>query len=117
MIGPVFCGTRKGDVAHLAPDAASAAATGRNARPALVIFPRFVAGGRLQLKPQPPEQAFSRLAFNSFNYALLGPVSFHAVADVAATCPAFELSYGSLDEAIHCLDDLLDDARGEADAA
>ena len=117
VIGPVFCGTRKGDVAHLAPDAASAAATGRNARPALVIFPRFVAGGRLQLKPQPPEQAFSRLAFNSFNYALLGPVSFHAVADVAATCPAFELSYGSLDEAIHCLDDLLDDARGEADAS
>ena len=117
VIGPTFRGTRKGDVAHLAPDRASTAAVRQSARPVLVIFPRFSEGGRLELKPQPPEQAFSRLAFNSFNYALLGPLSFDAVADVAAGCPAYELAYGKLDEAIRCIDELLAESRGAADAA
>ena len=117
VIGPTFRGTRKGDVAHLEPNRASTALVRQGARPALVIFPRFVAGGRLELKPQPPEQAFSRLAFNSFNYALLGPLSFNAVADIAATCPAYELGYGDLDEAIRSIEQLLAEPCGVADAA
>lgn len=110
VLGPVFPETRKGDVAHLAPDAASADAVGRPARPALVLFPRYQAGAALELLPQPREQAFARLAFNSFNYALLGPVSFNAVADLAASCPAYELRYGNLEEAVRRIRELLDEA-------
>ena len=110
-LGPTFAGTRKGDVAHLAPDEASVAAVGRAAHPALVIFPAYREGAPLTLTPQPPEQAFARLAFNSFNYALLGPVSFHAVAAVAASCPAYELRYGRLEDAVSCLGELLSTAR------
>lgn len=108
VLGPVFPETRKGDVAHLAPDAASTLAVRRPARPALVIFPKYVEGAALELTPQAPEHAFTRLAFNSFNYALLGPVSFHAVADVAGSCPAYALRYSNLDDAIACIRDLLD---------
>ncbi|MBK7814570.1 MAG: HprK-related kinase A [Rhodocyclaceae bacterium] len=108
VLGPVFPETRKGDVAHLAPDAASADAVGRPARPALVLFPRYQAGAALELLPQPREQAFARLSFNSFNYALLGPVAFHAVADLAERCPAYELRYGSLDEAVARIRTLLE---------
>lgn len=106
-LGPTFKATRKGDVAHLAPDDASVAAVRQPAKPALVIFPQYQEGADLTLKPQSPEQAFTRLAFNSFNYALLGPVSFNAVADVAASCPAYELRYSRLDDAVRCLRDLL----------
>ena len=106
-LGPTFKGTRKGDVAHLAPDEASVSAVRQPAKPALVIFPKYEAGAELSLKPQAPEQAFARLAFNSFNYALLGPVSFAAVADVAASCPAYELRYSRLEDAARCLQDLL----------
>jgi HprK-related kinase A len=112
ILGPVFPETRKGDVAHLAPDGASAAAVREAARPALVIFPKFAQGAALELVPQPREQAFARLAFNSFNYGLLGPVSFHAVADVAERCPAYALRYGRLDEAIACIRQLLDGNGG-----
>lgn len=112
ILGPVFPETRKGDVAHLAPDDASAAAVHNPARPALVIFPKYVEGASLELTPQPKEQAFARLAFNSFNYALLGPVSFHAVADLADACPAYALRYSRLDEAIACIRDLLGDRGG-----
>ncbi len=106
-LGPTFKATRKGDVAHLAPDEKSVAAVRKSAKPALVIFPKYEAGAELSLKPQAPEQTFTRLAFNSFNYALLGPVSFAAVADIAAICPAYELRYSRLDEAVRCLQDLL----------
>ncbi len=112
VLGPVFPETRKGDVAHLAPDLASVSAIHQPARPALVIFPRYVEGSDLEVTPQPPEQAFARLAFNSFNYALLGPVSFHAVADVAESCPGYALRYSRLDEAIDCIVSLLEDTRG-----
>lgn len=106
-LGPTFKATRKGDVAHLAPDEASVSAVRQSAKPALVIFPKYEAGTELSLKPQAPEQAFARLAFNSFNYPLLGPVSFGAVADVAACCPAYELRYSRLEDAVRCLQDLL----------
>ena len=106
-LGPVFTGTRKGDVAHLAPDAASVAAVRRPARPALVLFPAYRKDAPLQLIPKPPDQAFVRLAFNSFNYELLGPVSFEAVGRLAERCPAYELVYGRLDEAVRCVHELL----------
>lgn len=106
-LGPTFKATRKGDVAHLAPDEASVSAVRQPAKPALVIFPKYEAGAELSLKPQAPEQAFARLAFNSFNYALLGPISFAAVADVAASCPAYELRYSRLEDAVRCLHELL----------
>lgn len=114
-IGPTFVGTRKGDVAHLAPDAASVAAAHRSAKPALVIFPAYRQGAALTLVPQPKEQAFARLAFNSFNYALLGSVAFNAVADVAERCPAYQLTYSKLDEAIACLRELLGEATTVGD--
>ncbi len=108
--------TRKGDVAHLAPDGASVAAVRRPARPALVIFPRWREGAALALEPQAQEQAFARLAFNSFNYRLLGPVAFDAVADLAAACPAYQLTYSRLDEAIDAIQRLLDEQPALAGA-
>jgi HprK-related kinase A len=106
-LGPVSPGTRKGDVAHLAPDAASVTARRLPARPALVIFPRYVAGAPLELRTQTPDLSFTRLAFNSFNYATLGRVSFDAVTALAAACPAYQLTYSRLDEAVACVRELL----------
>lgn len=111
-LGPTFTATRKGDVAHLAPDAASVAFVHRPARPALIVFPAWRPGVPLQLEQQAPEQAFTRLAFNSFNYGVLGRISFEAVADLAAACPAYQLVYSRLDEAVACLRQLLDDQIG-----
>ena len=111
VIGPVFEGTRKGDVAHLAPDQASVDSRGQTATPALVIFPRYREGTDLQLVRLPQQDAFAQLAFNSFNYSLLGDVGFNAVADVIERCPAFELRYSDLDTAIHRIHALLADLR------
>lgn len=106
-IGPTFTGTRKGDVAHLAPDPGSVALRHRPAVPAVILFPRYEIGADLLAQPMSATQAFARLAFNSFNYHLLGPDGFQTVADLVQQCPAFELRYGSLHDAIAEIDRLL----------
>ncbi|MBL8392553.1 MAG: HprK-related kinase A, partial [Candidatus Accumulibacter sp.] len=112
ILGPVYKGTRKGDVAHLAPGEASVDARRLPARPQLVIFPSFREGAALNARRLPAEEAFAHLAFNSFNYELLGATSFNTVADVIENCPAFALEYSRLDEAIDSVRTLLADAIG-----
>ena len=106
-IGRTYPGTRKGDVAHLAPTDACFDALHEAVRPALVVFPRFLVGRKLTCTVLSPEDAFARLAFNSFNYPLLGRVAFDAVADVIESCVAVELVYDDLDAAIAQISTLL----------
>lgn len=113
VLGPLFSGTRKGDVAHLAPDARSVAERHDQIFPRVVVFPRYSAGAALSVKHLEPQQGFARLAFNSFNYSLLGAIGFDAVADIMDRCPAFELEYGSLETVVEFMDTLLRDVEVE----
>lgn len=106
-LGPVFPKTRKGDVAHLAPPASSAARRNEPAAPRLVLFPQFAAGARLALEPIPKSRAFAKVSANSFNYGLLGRAAFDALGRIVAACDVYRLTYGALDEAIGAIDGLM----------
>jgi len=106
VLGPVFPGTRKGDLAHLAPDPASVAARHRPAMPALVVFPRYREGAVLRCEPVHRAHAAMRLGLNSFNYRKLGPVGFDAILRLARTAPAWEIEYGALADALPCIEQL-----------
>jgi HprK-related kinase A len=110
-MGPVFPGTRKGDVAHMAADDASVAAIADPVRPGLVLFPKFQAGAALSVDPIDPAQAFSKLTVNSFNYELLGATAFDCVDRVVRSCVCRRLVFGDLDEAIRTIETLVDDIR------
>lgn len=110
-MGPVFRGTRKGDVAHMAADAASVAAIDSPVQPGIVLFPRFQAGATLSMEPIDPAQAFSKLTVNSFNYELLGAPAFDAVATLVRNCVCRRLTFGDLDHAIDAIEALVDDVR------
>ena len=114
VIGPLFTGTRKGDVAHLAPNDASVDAVHRPAHPKLVLFPTYESGTGLDARRLPGEEAFARLAFNSFNYHLLGPVGFEAVARVIESCPAYHLRYSQFDEALEWIQARLTETEAAA---
>lgn len=105
-IGPVFPGTRKGDVAHFVPHAESIAARHRRARPELVVFPRYRAGARLRCTAVSRADAAMRLGLNSFNYRSLGTVGFDTMLGLARNCRAYELEYSELDAAIAHIDAL-----------
>lgn len=107
VIGPLFPKTRKGTVAHLRPKPEAVARMAEPVRPRLVVFPKFSAGAPTVLRMLSKGQAFMRLAHNSFNYEIVGPDGFQAVGEIIRNCSCYELSFGSLDDAIAHLDRLI----------
>jgi HprK-related kinase A len=114
LFGPAFDRTRKGTVSHLVPDAASVAARHRPARPGAVVFPRWEAGSPTLLEPMHPRVVFSTLAFNAFNYAVLGASGFEAVVHLVRRCPAWQMVYSDLDDALGALDRVWPEVRERA---
>ncbi len=109
-IGPVFRGTRKGDVAHVRPSADSVARAHESAAIAAIVFPDFQAGAPATLQALEPATAFLKLAGNSFNYEIVGERAFRTVAAIVRRAPCRMLRYGDLDAAHAALDALLQDA-------
>jgi len=108
-LGPEFPKTRKGTVAHLAAGPDSVLRRHEPAVPGAIVLPQWRAGSPTRLEPLEPETAFSALAFNAFNYKLLGAVGFDAAVHLAQHCPAFRLTYSDIHEAIGTLAALWDD--------
>lgn len=106
-IGPRFPKTRKGTVAHMAPDAHAIDNRHLPARPALIVFPRYEPGAGCVVEPEKRSRAFSRLSVNSFNYEMLGPAAFDAVMRLVESCRVYRLVYGDLDRAIGAIRELL----------
>jgi HprK-related kinase A len=109
-IGPRFAKTRKGTVAHMAPDRQAVEQRHAPAAPALVVFPRYEPSVECTIEPERRSRAFTRLSVNSFNYEMLGPVGFDAVARLLASSQVYRLVYRDLDRAIAAIRELL--ARG-----
>lgn len=110
VIGPRFPGTRKGTVAHVAPDAASYGDRHVPARAALLLFPQFRAGAPVTIEPMAKARAFAKLAVNSFNYEALGRSGFDAVDDVVRHATVARLTYGDLHAACAAIRALLERA-------
>lgn len=106
IMGPVFPGTRKGDVSHVKPPADSALRQLEPATPAWVLFPRYQADSPTQFRSQSPEMGFVRLSRNSFNYRVMGEKGFRSTARLIRGCSIHQLTYSNLDEAIEVLAEL-----------
>ena len=114
-LGPSFPKTRKGTVAHLAPDAASVSRRHTIAAPGLLIFPMYQARAETTLEPMGKSQAFSKLVVNSFNYELLGAAGFEAVCKIIDACDSYRLTYSELASAIQTIDALVDRRAAQRD--
>ena len=106
VLGPVFVGTHKGDVAHLALTQDSVSRRHEPARPGILIFPTWQADQPVELTRVMPARALSELAHNSFNYSLLGQPAFEAASDLVAGCECYRLTYGRLPDVVPVLEDL-----------
>lgn len=104
LIGPEFPRTRKGTVAHLAADEDAVRRRHEPALPGAIVLPRWQAGSETLWRALKPHAAFSALAFNAFNYQVLGEQGFEAVVGIACRCPAWELIYSDLDDAIRTIE-------------
>ena len=100
VFGPEFPKTRKGTVAHVAAGIQAVEQRKQIARPGAVLLPKWSAGSLLRLEPVSAHMLFSALAFNAFNYRVLGAVGFESVVALVRQCPAWQLVYSDLDEAV-----------------
>ncbi len=100
QLGPEFPKTRKGTVAHLVAEPDAIARRHELAPIGAVILPRWQAGIATELRPLSESTVFSSLAFNAFNYQMLGGVGFHSVMHMTRRCLGWELSYSDIHEAL-----------------
>lgn len=105
-LGPSFPNTRKGTVAHVAPPLDAVQRVHEAARPGAVVLPRWQAGSETRLVRVVPQQAFSSLAFNAFNYQVMGGAAFNAMVAIARHCPVWQLVYSDLPDALATLERL-----------
>lgn len=102
-MGPTYPKTRKGRVRHLRPSAESIARQAEPATPRWLVFPKYQAGVAETLQPLDKVEAFRQLAFNCFNYRLLGEVSFRAVARLIEQVDCYTFRFSSLERAVPML--------------
>lgn len=102
-LGPTYPKTRKGRVRHLRPDAASQMAQHVPAVPRWLVFPKYRAGADEHLVSMDKAEAFRQLAFNSFNYRLLGETAFRTVARLIRQMDCYSFTFSRLDRAVGVL--------------
>lgn len=105
-LGPEFPKTRKGTVAHLAAETDSVLRRHEPAAPGAVILPRWMRDTPTLLRRIPEQSLFSSLAFNAFNYQVIGAAGFQAALHLTRRCPGWQLTYGDLNDALARLDKL-----------
>jgi len=108
--GPVFAGTRKGTVAHVAAPADAVRRAHADAVVAAVVFPEFRPDVRPKLERLGQADAFMRIAGHAFNYEVMAEQGFRTVARIVRRCPCYTLCYGDLDAAHAAIDTLMTEA-------
>ena len=99
-MGPEFPNTRKGTVVHIAASRDAVQRRHETALPGMVVLPRWQAGSATEWTAVAEHTLFAELAFNAFNYRVLGVAGFKAAIGMVRQCPAWRLVYSDLDEAI-----------------
>jgi HprK-related kinase A len=103
VLGPEFPETRKGTVAHLPPSRDAVARVHEKALPGAIVLPRWEKGSATRWESVPQSEAFAALAFNAFNYNLMGELGFRSAVSIVRQCPAWRLTYSDLDDALATL--------------
>lgn len=107
VIGTAAEDTNKGTVAHLQAPLDSIERAVDKAVPRWLMFPRYGADQSLSLTPRSRGRSAMNLVRHSFNYGLLGVQGFDAVTQLVERCPAYDLSYANLDQALQGIERLL----------
>lgn len=104
--GPRFDGTIKGSVQHLAPPVEAIRAMDGLATPRVIVMPNFTPRGEPTLRRMSRAEAFFQLSQASTNYRALGEAAFEAVWRMTEAAPAYEIGYGSTEDAEALVDEL-----------
>jgi HprK-related kinase A len=100
VMGQVINDTAKGAVGHIRPPDESVDLGEIPAKPAKLIFPKYVEGSKTDLTPLSKSRALLKAAENCFNYNVLGAQGFNSLGDLIDTSDCYDFKYSCLDEAV-----------------
>ena len=106
VIGGTARETLKGTVAYMRPPADSIDRQAEPARPRWIVFPKYESGAALRFEPYSKARTLVYLAHNSFNYHIHGARGFELLGNILDHCDCYNLSYGSLEDALTCIEGL-----------
>ena len=99
-LGPVYLGTRKGDITHAACPAESVARAAEPAHVRWVLFPRFEANAAPRIEEISRSEAFVLISEQSFNNERMGEAGFEALCGLLSGARCYEMVYGSTADAL-----------------
>ncbi|MDD5579524.1 MAG: HprK-related kinase A [Methylobacter sp.] len=100
IMGPVVKDTAKGAVGHVRPSDESVDLGEVPAKPAKLIFPKYLENSNTDLIPLSKSRALLKIAENCFNYNILGVQGFKSVSDLIDASDCYEFNYSCLEEAV-----------------
>ncbi len=100
ILGPSVKDTTKGTIAHMRPSMDSIVCSDVCAKPHCIVFPKYAAGSTISLDTLPRAQSLVKIAEHGFNYHILGDNGFTTLKKLLSRCPALELTYSKLNEAV-----------------
>jgi len=103
VLGPIYEGTRKGDVSHMAPPPNSLESQEQTVTPKIIVFPKYQNGAETKLTALTKSAAFTRLTNNAFNYQVTMEKGFQSMARLIKSTQCYDLISGDLDEAVMTL--------------
>lgn len=105
-------GSPKGDIAYRRPRASDIADAHKTAKPKLILFPFFEEGLSPLAERLNPAEAIMRLIPASTNYSMLGEPAYRSLLQLVLDAPAYEVSYGTLEDSLKLVEDLYAEAGG-----
>ena len=100
QLGPVYSGTRKGNITHAACPAESVARAAEPAHVRWVLFPRFEANATPRIEEISRSEAFVLISEQSFNNERMGEAGFEALCGLLSGARCHEMVYGSTADAL-----------------
>ncbi|MDD2658232.1 MAG: HprK-related kinase A [Methylococcales bacterium] len=100
IMGPVVDNTAKGAIGHVRPPDESVELGKNPAKPAKMVFPKYLEGSNTDLIPLSKSRSLLKVAENSFNYNILGIQGFNTAGDLINASDCYEFKYCRLEEAV-----------------
>jgi HprK-related kinase A len=100
VMGQMIDGTAKGTVGHVRPPDESIVLGEIPAKPAKLIFPKYLQGSKTDLTPLSKSRALLKVAENCFNYNILGVQGFNSLGDLIDASDCYDFNYSCLEEAV-----------------
>jgi hypothetical protein len=104
--GEITPDTVKGAVGHMRVPRSHLQRIDEPARPAWIVFPKYVAGAATSLEPRPRAGSLLELGRNAFNYSVLGRIGFETLSTVVDQSECYDFEYAQLDDAVAVFDAL-----------